>query len=349
MAEEKDLYKWAGVDIDAGNETVERIKPHVARTLRKEVLGTLGGFGGGFLFPAGKYKEPVLVSGTDGVGTKLKLAFDLGKHDTIGIDAVAMCVNDILAMGAEPLFFLDYFATGKLEPGVAEEVIKGIAEGCVQAGAALIGGETAEMPGMYADGEYDIAGFSVGAVERAKLIDGSKVQAGDVVIGLSSSGVHSNGFSLVRKLLEVNHISLSDKPSQLNGQTVGEALLAPTRIYVKSVQRVLESLAVRAMAHITGGGLLENIPRVLPEGLEVELDAGQWEEPPVFKWLRTLYEVDDRTLYRTWNMGIGYVVIVAQENVSSVVDVLRETGESAMVIGSVKEGDRGVIIQGAAR
>ena len=346
MAEDKDLYKWAGVDIDAGNETVERIKPHVARTMRKEVLSSLGGFGGGFAFPADKYKEPVLVSGTDGVGTKLKLAFALGRHDTIGIDAVAMCVNDILAMGAEPLFFLDYFATGKLQPGVAEEVIKGIAEGCVQAGAALIGGETAEMPGMYADGEYDIAGFAVGAVERERMVDGSNVQVGDVVIGLSSSGVHSNGFSLVRKLLNEAGVTFSATPDLLHGETAGEALLAPTRIYVKAVSNVLARYTVHAMAHITGGGLLDNIPRVLPAGTEVHLDISRWQVPPVFTWLRTLREIDETTLYRTWNMGIGYVLIVAREDATNVVDELLLQGEKAAVIGEVMTGDRGVILHG---
>ena len=349
MAEEKDLYKWAGVDIDAGNETVERIKPHVARTLRKEVMGSLGGFGGGFVLPVDRYKEPVLVSGTDGVGTKLKLAFALGRHDTIGIDAVAMCVNDILAMGAEPLFFLDYFATGKLQPGVAEQVVKGIAEGCVQAGAALIGGETAEMPGMYADGEYDIAGFAVGVVERARLIDGSAVQAGDVVIGISSSGVHANGFSLVRKLIDEAGSAFADRPDWLRGQSVGEALLAPTRIYVKAVQSVLSSYSVHAMAHITGGGLLENIPRVLPEGLAVYLDAGRWQVPPVYAWLRSLREIDETTLYRTWNMGIGYVLIVAREQADGVLAALRAEAEAATVIGDVREGDRRVVIEGGAR
>jgi phosphoribosylformylglycinamidine cyclo-ligase len=346
VAEDKDLYKWAGVNIDAGNETVERIKPHVARTMRKEVLSSLGGFGGGFAFPVDKYKEPVLVSGTDGVGTKLKLAFALGRHDTIGIDAVAMCVNDILAMGAEPLFFLDYFATGKLEPGVAEEVIKGIAEGCVQAGAALIGGETAEMPGMYADGEYDIAGFAVGAVERERMVDGSNVQVGDVVIGLSSSGVHSNGFSLVRKLLDEAGIDFSATPDLLQGMTAGEALLAPTRIYVKAVSNVLARYAVHAMAHITGGGLLDNIPRVLPAGTEVQLDVRRWDVPPVFTWLRTLREIDETTLYRTWNMGIGYVLIVAREDANHVVEELRLQGEKAAVIGEVMDGNRGVILHG---
>ena len=348
MAEEKDLYKWAGVDIDAGNETVERIKPHVARTLRKEVLGSLGGFGGGFVLPVDRYQEPVLVSGTDGVGTKLKLAFALDRHDTIGIDAVAMCVNDILAMGAEPLFFLDYFATGTLRPGVAEAVVKGVADGCVQAGAALIGGETAEMPGMYADGEYDIAGFAVGVVERSRLVDGSSVRVGDAVIGLASTGVHANGFSLVRKLLTGHGVALADRPEQLLGQTVGEALLAPTRIYVKSVQAALAAHTVRAMAHITGGGLLENIPRVLPEGTAVRLDAGLWQAPPVFEWLRSLREIDATTLYRTWNMGIGYVLIVPTEEADAVVATLRTNGETAAVIGEVVEGERRVTIAGGS-
>ncbi len=336
-----DLYRAAGVDIDAGNETVERIKPHVKRTLRKEVLGSIGSFGGGFLLPSDRYRNPVLVSGTDGVGTKLKLAFALERHDTIGIDAVAMCVNDILTTGAEPLFFLDYFATGKLHPQVAELVVKGIADGCVAAGAALIGGETAEMPGMYANGEYDIAGFAVGVAEREQMIDGQRVQPGDLVIGMSSSGPHSNGYSLIRKLIE-DHGHSYDEPFGNEGQTLGEVLLTPTKIYVKPILALLPSDSIHAMAHITGGGLFENIPRVLPEGMSCVIELGSWPIPPIFKWLQTLQEMDEQTRYRTWNMGIGYVLLVAQDDAKRIVEALREQGESAFVIGRIESGEIGV-------
>ncbi|PWI57656.1 phosphoribosylformylglycinamidine cyclo-ligase [Sulfoacidibacillus thermotolerans] len=338
-----DLYRAAGVDIDAGNETVERIKPHVKRTLRKEVLGSIGSFGGGFLFPSDQYREPVLVSGTDGVGTKLKLAFSLQRHDTIGIDAVAMCVNDILTTGAQPLFFLDYFATGKLQPKVAEQVVKGIADGCVSAGAALIGGETAEMPGMYSEGEYDIAGFAVGVVERARMIDGRAVQSGDRVIGLASSGPHANGYSLIRKLVK-EHGHAYEEPFGDGTHSLGEILLTPTKIYVKPILQLLQTHSVHAMAHITGGGLLENIPRALPEGVGCVIELGRWPVPPIFSWFQTLQEIDQQTLYRTWNMGIGYVLIVAEKDAASVVSALRALGEDAYEIGYVEEGRAGVTL-----
>ena len=342
MARDNDLYRQSGVDIDAGNESVQRIKPHAARTMRKEVLGALGGFGGGFLLAKEQYEEPVLVSGTDGVGTKLKLAFALDRHDTVGIDAVAMCVNDILAMGAEPLFFLDYFATGKLRPDVMEQVVKGIADGCVQSGAALIGGETAEMPGMYADGEYDIAGFAVGVAERAQLIDGSQVKPGDVLIGLPSSGVHSNGFSLVRKLVADAGVAWSDAPAAL-GQSVGDALLTPTRIYVQTIRSLLAARCeIRGMAHITGGGLIENVPRIIPEPFGCVIDVAGWPLPAVFTWLLSLGELPLETRYRTWNMGIGFVLVVSNADVEEVLEQLDQLGETAYVIGSVEAGFQGV-------
>lgn len=348
MTQGEDLYRAAGVDIDAGNAAVERIKPHAKRTMRPEVLGALGGFGGGFAFPADRYREPILVSGTDGVGTKLKLAFALHRHETIGIDAVAMCVNDILAMGAEPLFFLDYFATGSLEPAVLEDVVKGIADGCVQAGAALIGGETAEMPGMYSEGEYDLAGFAVGAVERSRLVDGRSVQDGDVLIGLPSSGVHSNGFSLVRKLLLDSGVGYEDCPAGWT-QTVGDALLEPTRIYVHAVRDLLDRFNIHGMAHITGGGLLENIPRILPDGLGCTVDPQTWPLPPVFAYLRSLADIPLETLYRTWNMGIGYVLIISAADVSGVMEALRAMSESSFIIGRVRAGMQGVqLVDGGA-
>jgi len=276
-------YRDAGVDIDAGNQLIEEIKPHVARTRRPEVMGGLGGFGALFEIPLHRYQQPVLVSGTDGVGTKLKLALEMNKHDTIGIDLVAMCVNDILVQGAEPLFFLDYYATGKLDTEIAADVVEGIAEGCHQSGAALIGGETAEMPGMYSEGNYDMAGFCVGIREKNAIIDGSKVQPGDTLIGIASSGPHSNGYSLVRKVLEV---SKADLNQDLDGQTLGDALLAPTRSYVKSILQLLEQVDIHAMSHITGGGLLENIPRVMPENSRAKLDVSSLKLPEVFEWLQ---------------------------------------------------------------
>jgi phosphoribosylformylglycinamidine cyclo-ligase len=321
-------YRDAGVDIDAGNALVDRIKPLVAATQRAEVLGGLGGFGG--LFHLGeKYRDPVLVSGTDGVGTKLLLARQLERHDTIGIDLVAMCVNDILVCGAEPLFFLDYFACGKLEVDAAADVVAGIAEGCKQAGCALIGGETAEMPGMYGPGEYDLAGFTVGAVERESIIDGTGIDTDCVVIGLAASGPHSNGYSLIRKVIEVSGESLD---SPLGESTLGEALLAPTRIYVPQLLKLLERHTPRGMAHITGGGLTENIVRVLPGGLGLELDPSAWERPPVFDWLQRAGGISDAEMRRTFNLGIGFALIVPEDEADSVTEAL---GEPAPVIGRV--------------
>jgi phosphoribosylformylglycinamidine cyclo-ligase len=326
-------YRDAGVDIDAGDRLVEAIKPLARRTLRPEVLAGIGGFGALFSLPSG-YREPVLVSGTDGVGTKLKLAFQLNRHDTVGIDLVAMSVNDILVQGAEPLFFLDYFACGKLDVGVAAQVIAGIAAGCEQAGCALIGGETAEMPGMYPPGEYDLAGFAVGIVERSRLIDGSRIRPGDVVLGLASSGAHSNGYSLIRRIVELNRVDLS---ADFDGRPLGEVLLAPTRIYVKPVLALLNALPVKGLAHITGGGLLENIPRVLPEQMVATLEAGRWPVPRLFAWLKELGGLADQEFYRVFNCGIGLVVIVAAEDAEAAAGLLREAGETVWLIGEVRE------------
>lgn len=340
-------YKDAGVDIDAGNASVELIKPFVKRTQRPEVIGGLGGFGGLFAFDKDKYEDPVLISGTDGVGTKLKLAFDMNKHDTIGIDAVAMCVNDILVSGAEPLFFLDYVAVGKLQPEQFAQVVEGVAEGCVQANCALVGGETAEMPGFYKVGEYDVAGFCVGVVDRNKMIDGSKIKAGDVVFGLPSSGLHSNGFSLARKLmLEVEGKSL-DEPFQDSGKTVGEVMLEPTRIYVKSVLALLEACpdAILGMAHITGGGLLENVPRVLPKNVNASIDRSTWPRPAIFDALAEAGKLGDAELYKTFNMGIGFVIIVEKDQADAVAKALDAQNETYYRIGEIVEGDGHVTIR----
>ncbi|HEY7642109.1 MAG TPA: phosphoribosylformylglycinamidine cyclo-ligase [Steroidobacteraceae bacterium] len=336
-------YKDAGVDIEAGDELVERIKPHVKRSLRPEVIGGLGGFGALFELPLDRYRKPVLVSGTDGVGTKLRLAIETGRHDTIGIDLVAMCVNDVVVQGAEPLFFLDYYATGKLSVAVAESVIKGIVEGCVQAGAALIGGETAEMPGMYAAGDYDLAGFCVGIVEKDAIIDGSRTRPGDVIIGLPSSGPHSNGYSLIRKLLKT---AKATPATRVDGAPLYDALLTPTRIYVKPLLALAKQVAVHSFAHITGGGLTENIPRVVPEGLEVQLSAQTWTLPPVFEWLQRAGNIPTDEMYRTFNCGIGMTVCVAAEHTDRALQLLREHGEQPVVIGEVRRGDGGVIIRG---
>lgn len=325
-------YKDSGVDIDAGNELVERIKPLVAKTRRPEVMAGLGGFGGLFALPPGKYHEPVLVSGTDGVGTKLKLAQQLNKHDTIGIDLVAMCVNDVLVQGAEPLFFLDYFACGKLQVDVAAAVVGGIADGCELAGAALIGGETAEMPDMYADGEYDLAGFCVGAIERSEMIDGQAIAAGDAIIGLRSSGPHSNGYSLIRRVLE----RAGDK--SIAGQPAAEVLLAPTRIYVRSILALMREIKVHGLAHITGGGITENLPRVFPDGLGAEIDTNSWDQGPVFDWLAEHGNIATDEMRRTFNCGIGMAVIVAAEDVSKSLELLQQLGESAFPIGRVIVG-----------
>ncbi|MBL0389238.1 phosphoribosylformylglycinamidine cyclo-ligase [Tumebacillus sp. ITR2] len=341
-----ELYKAAGVDIDAGNEAVRRMKSHVARTMRPEVATMLGGFGGGFQLDVSKYKNPMLVSGTDGVGTKLKVAFAMNRHDTIGIDAVAMCVNDIIVMGAEPLFFLDYFATGKVEPGVIEDVVKGIADGCELSGCALIGGETAEMPGMYQAGEYDIAGFTVGVVDKDKMIDPSNVKVGDSLIGLASSGIHSNGYSLVRKLFFEDGGYGLDHVFPEIGRPLGEELLTPTRIYVKTVLNLLSRFDIRAMAHITGGGFLENIPRVLPEGVAAEIEVGSWPVLPVFNTMQRLGNIGETDLYRTFNMGIGMVLVVPAEQANEVLAAAVELGESAYLIGSIVEGAQDVRLKG---
>lgn len=326
-------YKDAGVDIDAGNALVERIKPLVQRTRRAEVLAGLGGFGGMFALPPGRYREPVLISGTDGVGTKLLLAQQYKRHDTIGIDLVAMCVNDVLVQGAEPLFFLDYFACGKLDNDVAASVISGIAEGCVQAGAALIGGETAEMPGMYADGDYDLAGFTVGAVERDALIDGSDIKNGDVIIGIGSSGPHSNGYSLIRKVLQ------REPNAKIDGTPVSLQLLSPTRIYVQPILELLQTIAVKGLAHITGGGITENIPRILQGDLDAEIDTASWSRGSLFNWLADVGNIDEAEMLRTFNCGIGMVVIVDRDAATKAIDVLVEQGESAWRIGQVVNGE----------
>jgi phosphoribosylformylglycinamidine cyclo-ligase len=334
-------YREAGVDIDAGEELVERIKPHVKRSMRREVLGGIGGFGALVEVPLDRYRKPVLVSGTDGVGTKLRLAIDTHRHDTVGIDLVAMCVNDVVVQGAEPLFFLDYFATGKLDVGVGERLIAGIVDGCVQAGCALVGGETAEMPGMYHGEDYDLAGFCVGVVEKDAIIDGSVTRAGDVVLGLPSSGPHSNGFSLIRKILQV---AGADLKTSLDGVSLVDRLMAPTRIYVKPVLRLIAELPVHGLSHITGGGLVENIPRVLPDGLEVVLERKAWRREAVFDWLQHQGQVADAEMYRVFNCGIGMTVHVAPGKADRAIGILREMGQEALVIGEVRSGTRGVVI-----
>lgn len=326
-------YKGAGVDIDAGNSLVERIKPLVARTRRPEVLAGLGGFGGLFAIPPERYDEPVLVSGTDGVGTKLKLAQLTNCHQTIGIDLVAMCVNDVLVQGAEPLFFLDYFACGVLDSDIATDVIGGIAEGCLQAGAALIGGETAEMPDMYAAGEYDLAGFCVGAVEKSQLIDGASIVAGDSIIGLASSGPHSNGYSLIRKVLEI-----AENPD-IDGIPAETLLMEPTRIYVKPVLTLAAAVTIKGLAHITGGGITENIPRILPPGLSARVATDSWKQQPVFDWIQATGRIETDEMRRTFNCGVGMVVIVAAADEAQTIDLLRENGETAWRLGEVSTGD----------
>jgi phosphoribosylformylglycinamidine cyclo-ligase len=333
-------YRDAGVDIDAGDELVERIKPVVRRTQRPEVLAGIGGFGALVEIPAG-YKQPVLVSGPDGVGTKLRLAIDTGRHDTIGIDLVAMCANDVVVQGAEPLFFLDYYATGKLRVDVAETVIRGIAEGCVQAGAALVGGETAEMPGIYSGEDYDLAGFCVGVVEKSAIIDGTRIKPGDAVIGLASSGPHSNGYSLIRKLIDV---AQANTDTILDGRPLFDRLLTPTRIYVKALLELIRTVPVHGLAHITGGGITDNIPRVLSDGLEVVLERGSWQRDPVFDWLQRTARIGTAEMYRTFNCGIGMVAIVPNEQAQAAVNLLNSRGETASVIGEVRKGGRGVVI-----
>ncbi|KKJ07205.1 phosphoribosylformylglycinamidine cyclo-ligase [Burkholderia gladioli] len=330
-------YRDAGVDIDAGDALIDKIKPFAKKTLRDGVLGGIGGFGALFEVPK-RYQEPVLVSGTDGVGTKLKLAFHLNRHDTVGQDLVAMSVNDILVQGAEPLFFLDYFACGKLDVDTAATVIKGIATGCELSGCALIGGETAEMPGMYPDGEYDLAGFAVGAVEKSRIIDGSTIAEGDVVLGLASSGIHSNGFSLVRKIIERANPDLN---APFDGRTLADALIAPTRIYVKPLLALMAKLTVKGMAHITGGGLVENIPRVLREGLTAELDQSAWTLPPLFQWLQEHGGVADAEMHRVFNCGIGMAVIVSAADADAAVAELSAAGEQVWKIGRVRASREG--------
>jgi phosphoribosylformylglycinamidine cyclo-ligase len=325
-------YRDAGVDMDAGDRLVENIKPFAKRTMRPEVLNGIGGFGA-LVEISRKYREPVLVSGTDGVGTKLKLAFELNRHDTVGIDLVGMSVNDILVQGAEPLFFLDYFACGKLDVDAATEVIKGIALGCEQAGCALIGGETAEMPGMYPAGEYDLAGFAVGVVEKANIISGADIKAGDVVIGLASNGAHSNGYSLVRKIISTHKVDLRQK---LDGKPLADLIMAPTRIYVKPLLALMKTLTVKGMAHITGGGLLENVPRVLPENVVAQLDSKAWHTPSLFDWLRKMGNVAPQEMYRTFNCGIGMVVIVTKHDADAALTQLNAAGETATVIGVIR-------------
>lgn len=332
-------YKQAGVDIEAGYEAVTRMKKHVARTMRPEVMGGLGGFGGLFDLSAVNVKNPVLVSGTDGVGTKLMLAFQLDKHDTIGVDAVAMCVNDVVVQGAEPLYFLDYIACGKAVPERIESIVKGIADGCEQAGCALVGGETAEMPGMYDDTEYDLAGFTVGVVDKERLINGSKIEPGNLLIGLSSSGIHSNGYSLVRKIVfEKGQLDLNKQYEGFAG-TLGEELLTPTKIYVKPILEVLKKYDINGMAHITGGGFIENIPRMLPEGLQAEVDYGTWPIPPIFDLLQEVGELDRKEMFNIFNMGIGMVLAINEEILPEVVRILEASGEKAYLIGRVKEGE----------
>ncbi|WP_118879202.1 phosphoribosylformylglycinamidine cyclo-ligase [Haemophilus haemolyticus] len=336
MSKQSLSYKDAGVDINAGNALVERIKPEVKRTTRAEVIGGLGGFGALCAIPS-KYKEPILVSGTDGVGTKLRLAIDLKKHDTIGIDLVAMCVNDLVVQGAEPLFFLDYYATGKLDVDVAADVVKGIADGCVQSGCALVGGETAEMPGMYHAGDYDLAGFCVGVVEKSEIIDGSRVKNGDALIALGSSGPHSNGYSLVRKVIDVAGVNPATE--LLDNKPLSEHVLAPTKIYVKSVLALIKQADVHAIAHLTGGGFWENIPRVLPKNTKAVIDEKSWKWPSVFNWLQEKGNIDTYEMYRTFNCGIGMVIALPQEQVETALAILKQAGENAWLIGHIEHAE----------
>ena len=334
-------YLDAGVDIDAGDELVERIKPKVKRSMRPEVLGGIGGFGALVEVPLDRYRKPVLVSGTDGVGTKLRLAIDTRRHDGVGIDLVAMCVNDVVVQGAEPLYFLDYYASGKLDVDVGERVIAGIVEGCVQAGCALVGGETAEMPGMYHGADYDLAGFCVGIVEKDSIIDGTKTSAGDVVLGLPSSGPHSNGFSLIRKILQVSKAELSQ---DLDGASLIDRLMTPTQIYVKPLLALMSQVSLHGLSHITGGGLVDNIPRVIPDGLEVVLERKAWRREPVFEWLQQQGRVSDAEMYRVFNCGIGMTIQLGTGDVDKAVRLLRDAGQEALVIGEVRCGSRGVVI-----
>ncbi len=337
-------YKKAGVNLEAGYEVVSRIKKHVASTSRLGVMGSIGAFGGMFDLSKLNIKEPILVSGTDGVGTKLKLAFTLDKHDTIGIDAVAMCVNDVLAQGAEPLFFLDYVAVGKNDPSQVEKIVAGVADGCRQAGCGLIGGETAEMPSMYQDGEYDIAGFTCGVVDKSKLIDGSKVSVGDVLVAIPSSGVHSNGFSLVRKILDDNKLDLNSKYAELSdSKTLGEVLLTPTKIYVKPVLDVIEKCEVHGISHITGGGFYENIPRILKEKQGITINEGSWNILPIFHFLEKIGNIPHLEMFNIFNMGVGMVIVLPQQEVEKAISILAQHNEKASIIGAVTD-KKGVVI-----
>ncbi|MDD3022337.1 MAG: phosphoribosylformylglycinamidine cyclo-ligase [Syntrophomonadaceae bacterium] len=338
-------YKTAGVDIDAASQSVEMIKKWVDRTRRPEVLSGIGSFGGFFALDIAKYKEPVLVSGTDGVGTKLKIAQMMGVHDSVGIDLVAMCVNDILAQGAEPLFFLDYIALGKLEPALVEALVKGVSQGCLESGCALIGGETAEMPGFYAEDEYDLAGFAVGVVERSRLINGSEITDGDMLIGLPSTGIHSNGYSLVRKvLLEKAGLKLDSYVEEL-GRSLGEELLTPTRIYVKSILELINECEIKGLAHITGGGIVENLPRILPQDLGAVIDSSAISIPPVFQMVEALGKVDKQEMYRTFNMGVGYIVVASPMHYDKALNCLRAKGEKPILLGRVEQAVERVIIK----
>ena len=337
MSKQSLSYRDAGVDIDAGNSLIERIKPYTKATQRAGVLGGLGGFGALFELPLDRYKNPVLVSGTDGVGTKLKLALMMGKHDTIGIDLVAMCSNDLIVSGAEPLFFLDYYATGKLDLETASDVIKGISKGCIQSGCALTGGETAEMPGMYEGEDYDLAGFCVGIVEKDQIIDGSHVQEGDVLLGLASSGAHSNGYSLIRKVIEV---SGADLKSDLEGDTLGNRLLEPTRIYVKSLLALNKEINIHSLSHITGGGLLENLPRMMPDNTTAKIDSKSWTRPAVFNWLQEQGNIIDSEMYRTFNCGVGMVVVVAQDDQENAIELLQQQGETVFTLGHIEHSSK---------
>ncbi len=336
-------YRDAGVDVEAGYQSVKLMKDHVKRTFRPEVMTELGGFGGLFSLDKSKYEEPVLVSGTDGVGTKLKMAFLLDKHDTVGIDCVAMCVNDVVCSGAEPLFFLDYMAVGKNYPEKVAEIVKGVAEGCVMAGCSLIGGETAEMPGFYPVDEYDLAGFTVGIVDKSKIIDGKSIKAGDKLIGLASSGIHSNGYSLVRKLINPTESNLKEYVEKL-GCTLGEELIKPTRIYVKTILDLIKKFEIKGISHITGGGFIENIPRMIPEGLRVNIQKGTWPVLPIFDLLKNLGNMSDRDIYNTFNMGIGMVLAVDAVKADEITAYLKSVGEEAFIIGSITEGEAGVDI-----
>ncbi len=334
-------YKAAGVDITAGYEAVERMKSHIERTKTAGVLSAIGGFGGLFAPDLSGMEKPIFVSGTDGVGTKLKLAFIMDKHDSVGIDCVAMCVNDIICVGAKPLFFLDYVAMGKNFPERTEAIVAGVAEGCVQAGAALIGGETAEMPGFYSEEEYDLAGFAVGMVDQAKMLDPKNVKAGDIIIALPSSGIHSNGFSLVRKVFDMDKAALDKYYPQLNG-TLGDILLAPTKIYVQPILALLEQVAVKSIAHITGGGFYENIPRALPNGLQAAINTAALQTPPIFGLLQSLGNISDRDMFNTYNMGVGMMAIVPQAQAEQALAILAEHGEKAYILGQVEVGENGV-------